>query len=140
MTTATTASTKALADCVKTAQDPEESQDYARGVRAVLSALAGDAYEAGNWELANKLLEFRDMARCPAELMKSDQDEIADRLVREDGTVMAEWILQKAMMKVCGVETDCIAISQIWVIKDKLPGERLNTSALAAEAAKVRGR
>lgn len=65
---------------------------------------------------------------------------IADRLVCEHGTVMAEYILSEAMRKVCGVNDDVAAISQIWVLADDGPGEYLNTSALAEVAANARGR
>lgn len=125
----------ALVGCAVEANNPAESSDFARGVRRVLEALSGAAYADENWGTANRLLEIRDSIDWRRLSEGSESQALADRMIRRDGTVVAEYILSQALKRVCGITADHTAISQMWILGGNGMGVHENTSMLAARMA-----
>lgn len=125
----------ALVGCAVEANNPAESSDFARGVRCVLEALSGAAYADGNWGTANRLLEILDSIDWRRLSEGTEDESLADRLIRRHGTVVAEYILSKALKRVCGIPGAATAISQMLILEGSGMGVHENTSMLAAQMA-----
>lgn len=129
----------ALASCAVEANNPAESSDFARGVRQVIRDLASAAYAGGNWGLSNQLMEIADSIDWRRLSGVPEHQVLADRLVRQEGTMLAEYTLSQALKRVCGIPEGTTVISQMWILGDGTGGDRQNTSMLAAHAAECRG-